>query len=108
MNNLLLAVANDAVNPEAMVRAAVAAVQASVAAYWAAVLAVLTLGSVLVLGAIIIYIAFQFKDLVRHTNGMREELVQATRKLALIEGNLTGRAELKEEEASLKIEKEKP
>jgi hypothetical protein len=54
------------------------------------------------MGALFIFMAFQLKDLVRHTNGMREELMQATRKLALIEGNVIGRAEQKQEEAGLK------
>jgi len=44
----------------------------------------------------------EFRELVKNTNGMREKLVEATRKLTLIEGNIAGRAELKEEEAGMK------
>ena len=98
----ILHVAETLVNPEAMVRAAVAATNAEQAAYWAAVMSVMTLGALLIGGAMLLYMAFKFQQLVHHTDGMREELVAATRKLALIEGNIAGRAEQKEETARLK------
>jgi|GEM_PF-5749135 len=98
---LLFALEAPVVNPEAMVKAAVAANDAATAAYWAAILAVLTLAGVVMMGAIILYNAFQFRELVRYTNGMREELVTTTRKLALVEGNLAGRAELQKETTDL-------
>jgi len=89
-------------NPEAMIRAAVAASDAATSAYWAAMLSIVTLVVLLIGGAMMLYMAFEFKSLVKNTNGMREKLVEATRKLALIQGNIAGRAELKEEEAGLK------
>jgi len=85
-------------NPEAMVRAAVAAADAANAAWWATAVSVLTLLSVFAMGLIFVFMAFQLKDLVKHTNGMRQDLMDATRKLAFIEGNIAGRAELREEE----------
>jgi len=56
------------------------------------------------IGAVMLFMAFHFKELVRNTDGMREELILATRKLALLEGNLVGRAEQKDEAAGLKKE----
>jgi hypothetical protein len=89
-------------NPEAMVRAAVAANDAAAAAWQATVISLMVLVGILIIGAVMMFMAFHFKELVRNTDGMREELILATRKLALLEGNILGRAEQKDETAGLK------
>lgn len=111
------------VNPEAMVKAAVAAAAAEGAAWQAAIMAGITLLGILILGAFMFIIVYNFLELKRCFVGMREKfermerntdgimsaLLEATRKLALIEGNIKGRAEqtreqeiAKEEAAGLK------
>ena len=91
--------------PQALIAATVAAKNAEGMAWQVWILGIIILSLMLVGGGILIYIMLQFRDLVIHTNGMRESLVAATRKLALLEGNVTGRQELEDEQAGLKKEK---
>ena len=110
-NQLLLQVtdaSNNFVNaiPEALIAATVAAKNAEVMAWQTWILGIILLALMLIGGGILIYVMLQFRDLVIHTNGMRDALVAATRKLALIEGNVIGRAELHEEQAGLKEKKD--
>lgn len=107
MTNLLVANGNDFAEaiPQALIAATVAAKNAETMAWQSLVLDVAILGAIMILGAMVLYMAFQFRELVTHVNGMRMELVSATRKLALSEGNVAGRAELAEEQADLKKEK---
>lgn len=93
---------NGTVNPEAMINAAIAANAAAQAAWNAAIMAGITLVALLVIGALMGAIWLKFAALEHNTDGMREALVITTRKLALIEGNVIGRAEQTEEQAGLK------
>jgi len=95
------------VNPEAMVRAAVAASNAESAAWYASLLSVVSLLILLGIGIVFVFLFYEIRELVVHTNGMREQLVEATRKLALIEGRILGRAEQKAaEEGGLALKSE--
>jgi len=85
-------------NPEAIINAAVAANAAAGAAYQAFILAWIILGAVLIIGAMMCLVAIKFSELEQNTNSMKDALVDATRKLALIEGNVIGRQELAKEE----------
>ena len=90
-------------NPEAIINAAVAASTAALAANQAFYISVAILVVLLVIGAGMMFIAYKFAMLERNTDGMRVSLVEATRKLALLEGNLAGRAELTEESKKEKL-----
>lgn len=92
-------VADTVTNPEAMVNAAIAAKAAELAANQAFYGLVFVIFMLLIIGAMMMFVAYRFERLERNTDGMRERLVDATRKLALIEGNLVGRAEQTEEQA---------
>ena len=89
-------------NPAAMINAAIAAKAAELAAnqvlYGIGVLIVM----LLVIGALMMFVAYKFDELKRNTDGMRDELMKATRNLALIEGNQTGREEQTKEQEALK------
>jgi len=99
MIDKLLLASEAVVNPEAMVRAAVAANDAASAAYYASIMAMLTLIAVLILGAMVTYMAFQFREMVNHTNGMLKNLMELTDKVSRAEGIATGRQEQKDEDA---------
>ena len=107
MTNLLVANSDEFINaiPQALIAATVAAKNAETMAWQALLASIIIVCLMLIGGGILIYIMLQFRDLVIHTNGMRESLIAATRKLALIEGNAAGRAELHEEQAGLKEKK---
>ena len=107
MTNLLIANGDEFINaiPQALIAATVAAKNAETMAWQALIIGIIIVCLMLVGGGILIYIMLQFRDLVIHTNGMRQSLVDATRKLALLEGNVMGRAELTDEQAGLKKEK---
>lgn len=110
MINTILAATADGlatINPEAMIKAAIAASNAEAAAWNAAIMAAVTLVVLLVVGALMGMIWLKFSALEHNTDGMREALIIATRKLALIEGNVIGRAEQSEEQAGLKLNEEK-
>lgn len=97
MWSLLVQAPSNAFNPEAIINAAVAAKSAELAAtqtFWIGLIAVFML---LCVGAAIMGILYKMSKLERNTNGMRINLVEATRKLALLEGNKKGREELVEE-----------
>ena len=100
--NILADIGGGLINPEAMINAAIAAKAAEAAAnqvlYGIAILVVM----VLIIGAMMMFIAYKFDELKRNTDGMRDELVLATRKLALVEGNVAGRQEQMNESAGLK------
>ena len=106
MTNLLVANGDEFINaiPQALIAATVAAKNAETMAWQALIIGIIIVSLMLVGGGILIYIMLQFRDLVIHTNGMRESLVAATRKLALLEGNVLGRAEMEQEQAGLKKE----
>ena len=107
MTQLLIANSDEFINaiPQALIAATVAAKNAEVMAWQTWILGIIILTLMLVGGGILIYVVLQFRELVIHTNGMREALVAATRKLALLEGNVMGRAELEQEQAGTKREK---
>ena len=107
MTNLLIANGDEFANaiPQALIAATVAAKNAEIMAWQTWILGILILSLMLIGGGILIYVMLQFRELVVHTNGMREALVAATRKLALLEGNVIGRAEMEQEQAGLKKEK---
>lgn len=106
MTLLLLAqLAPAATNPEAMIAAAVAAAQAQQSAFNASMVSLVVLALMIVVLLAMGGIAWKFDKLERNTDGMRVALVDATRKLALIEGNVAGRAEQKQEEAVKEKEK---
>jgi heme/copper-type cytochrome/quinol oxidase subunit 2 len=89
----MLQLVQDNLNPEAMIKAAVSAAAAESAAWQAFVVSIVVLVILLIVGAVFMFMAFEMRELAKHTNGMRHDLVEATRKLALIEGNIAGRAE---------------
>lgn len=107
--NLLAQAAETAngINPEAMIAAAIAAKSAESAAWYASIMAAITLVVLLGIGLMMMFVWLKFDKLERNTDGMREALVVATRKLALIEGNITGRAEQLQEQAGQKNEGKK-
>ena len=85
------------INPEAIINAAIAAKAAELAASQAFYAAVTIIAIMLVIGAAIMFVLYKVYEIERNTDGMRVALVEATRKLALFEGNIAGRAELTEE-----------
>ena len=99
------AVTSSAINPEAMINAAIAAKSAELAATQAFYISIVVIVMLLAIGAMMMFVAYKFDELKRNTDGMREALMLATRKLALIEGHAAGRAELEEEQAGLKEDK---
>jgi beta-lactamase regulating signal transducer with metallopeptidase domain len=84
-------------NPEAIINAAIAAKAAELAANQAFYMSLAIFVVLLIIGAAIMFTAYKFAELEHNTNEMRIQLVEATRKLGLAEGNVTGRAELTEE-----------
>ena len=79
-------------NPEPIINAVLAALEAQHSAYltnW--LLTVLLVGAALVLVAAVVGLA-KISAIEAHTNGMHGELLVAARKLALIEGEVIGRA----------------
>ncbi len=81
-------------NPEAIINAAIAAKAAELAANQSFYLSVAIFFILLIIGAAIMFTAYKFAELEHNTNAMRIQLVEATRKLGLSEGNVIGRAEL--------------
>jgi len=81
-----------------MVRAAVAANDAANSAYYASMLSIMTLAVVLILGVMVLYMAFKFHEMVQHTNGMLKNLLELTDKVSRAEGVLVGRQEQKDED----------
>jgi hypothetical protein len=102
MTEVVKVVETAAINPEAMVGAAVAATNAATSAYYASLLATVTLLAVLIMGAMVIYMAFKFREMVQHTDGMLASLIELTDKVSRAEGVLTGRQEQKDEDAAAK------
>jgi len=90
-------VASQFANPEALINAAVAAVAARDAAYQGFMISIITLGVVLFIGLAMMSVAWKFSELERNTNSMKDALIETTRKLALIEGRVLGKAEAEEE-----------
>ena len=89
-------------SPEAVINAAIAAKAAELAANQSFYIGILIIVALLVIGAMMMFIAYKFTDLERNTNGMRKELVETTRKLALLEGNMAGREEQTQEQHAKK------
>jgi len=73
-------------NPEAIINAAVAANAAAQSAYQAFIISMIILGAVALSTVAMIVVAMKFSELEKNTNSMKDALVDATRKLALIEG----------------------
>jgi len=92
-----LAASEGGFSPEAIINAAIAAKAAELAANQAFYISVAIFVVLLAIGAAIMFTAYKFAELERNTDGMRISLVEATRKLALLEGNIAGRAELTSE-----------
>lgn len=90
-------------NPEAIINATIAAKAAELAANQIFYISVGLFLMLLAIGGVIMFMLYKLFELERNTNGMRVALVETTRKLALVEGNVAGRAELTEES-----KKEKP
>ena len=120
MTLLLLAqLAPPATNPEAMIAAAVAAAQAQQSAFNASMISLLVLALMLLVFITMLILVYKADHMVRNnaantlklellernTDGLLTTLMDATRKLALIEGNVAGRAEQKQEEAVREKEK---
>jgi len=82
-----------ATNPEALINAAIAAKAAELAANQSFYISIVIILMLLIIGALMMFVAYKFDELKRNTDGMRDQLVEATRKLALLEGNMIGRAE---------------
>lgn len=86
------------VNPEAMINAAIAAKAAELAANQAFYIGIIIILVLLSIGVMIMIMTYKFTKLEHNTDGMRVELMAATRKLALLEGNLIGREEQTQEQ----------
>ena len=84
-------------NPEAIINAAVAASSAALAANQAFYISVAIFAVLLIIGAAMMFLVYKFVEIEHNTDGMRIELVETTRKLALLQGNVKGREELIEE-----------
>lgn len=80
------------VNPEAFINATIAARAAELAASQAFYISLGIIAILLVIGAAIMFAVYKLYELERNTDGMRKDLVEATRKLALMEGEVLGRA----------------
>jgi len=89
-------------NPEAIINAAVAANIAAASAYQAFVLSIIILGAVVISTIVTIIVAVKFHELEKNTNSIKDALIEATRKLGLIEGRA-----LEKEEARAAAVKEK-
>ena|SRR5690349_17791423 len=87
-------------SPEALINAAIASKAAEQAASQASVISLFILGLIAIQTIALVFVALNFKRLEQNTDGMKEQLVAATRKLALIEGNVIGRAEQTAERAN--------
>ena len=100
MFSLLFAAETIEKSPEPVINAVLAALQAqqSAALTNGLLVTLIILGTVVSLGIGFVMIAVHQIRL--HTNGMHTALVEATRKLALIEGEVAGRASQKIEDAS--------
>ena len=89
-------------NPEAMINAAVAANVAAANAYQAFVLSIINLGAIVISTIAMLIVAVKFHELERNTNSIKDALVDATRKLAIIEGRELRKAEEEEEDLAAK------
>lgn len=92
---MLLAAANPDVIPPSTT--AIIAHELAWQARWIAACALII---VLALGGLLLWVSFKldkitgmFNTLLRQTNGLKDDLVCATRKLAMLEGNIQGRKE---------------
>lgn len=90
-------------NPEPIINAVLAALEAQRSALltnW--LLGVVIVGAViLVIGVVVVTI--KLEKIQQQTDGMHQALIDATRKLALIEGAATGRAEQKSVDEALSV-----
>ena len=102
MIQLAEAAVNGTINPEAVINAAIAAKSAELAATQAFYISIVVIVLLLAIGAMMMFVAYKFDELKRNTDGMREALIIATRKVALMEGHAAGRADLIEEQAGSK------
>jgi len=82
-------------NPEPVINAVLAALEAQKSAFltnW--LLVALLISAVMIVGGMLIILA-KIQTVKEQTDGMHSELIEATRKLALIEGEVKGRQEQK-------------
>lgn len=80
-------------NPEAVINAAIAANAAASAANQAFIMSMIILGAMVLVGLMMGIVTIRFSALEKNTNSMKDALVDATRKLALIEGRGLAKAE---------------
>ena len=86
-------------NPEPVINAVLAALEAQKSAFltnW--LLVALLIGALLIVGGLLVVLS-RIQIVKEQTDGMHVELMEATRKLALIEGEVKGRASQKTEDA---------
>jgi hypothetical protein len=86
-----------AFNPEAIINATIASKAAEMASTQVFYISAIILLVLLAVGGAIMFILYKAAELERNTNSMRVDLVEATRKLALLQGNVIGRTELSQE-----------
>jgi len=94
-------------NPEAIINAAVAANAAAQSAYSAFIISMILLGAVVLMTLISATVAIKFHEMAKNfymleknTNSIKDALIVATRKLALIEGTSIGKAEAERTQAA--------
>jgi len=87
-----------------LVNAVNAANQAAQAAWIAAGLSIVVLGAVLIIGAVIAWMAWKVSHIEHNTNSITNQLVAATRKLGLAEGEEVGREAEKQDQLDEKKE----
>jgi len=100
MFSLLFAAEEIAKSPEPVINAVLAALEAQRSALltnWL-LASLIIIAAIVAVGTGVLMVAVQ--RIQEHTNGMHTELVSATRKLALIEGEVAGRASQKIEDAT--------
>ena len=94
-----MAIAADGIqNPEPIINAVLAALKAQESAFLTNWLLATLIVLALLAGVGVVIIMFAVREIKQHTNGMHNELVETTRKLALIEGEVKGRASQRTED----------
>lgn len=86
----------DKVNPESIVNASIAAMGAQQAAWQAFLISMvlIVIAVLIVIGVVMILV--KISQVEKQTNSMKDQLVLATRKLGLMEGEAIGRAAMHE------------
>ena len=81
----------DKVNPESIVNASIAAMSAHQAAGQAFIISLVLVGITLLILIGVVMILVKVDRVEKHTNSMKDQLVLATRKIGLMEGEAVGR-----------------